>query len=138
MISPALNILGIARKAGRVDIGDEQVSSAARAHSARLIILASDAADNTARRIRNLPGNGKVVTVPFTKDELGAVFGKNSCAAASISDARLAKNFLEKLEAMEPGGYTEALEELTRQAERVDRRQAEKKAHERNRRKNRS
>lgn len=138
MISPALNILGIARKAGRVDIGDEQVSSAARAHSARLIILASDAADNTARRIRNLPGNGKVVTVPFTKDELGTVFGKNSCAAASISDARLAKNFLEKLEAMEPGGYTEALEELTRQAERVDRRQAEKKAHERNRRKNRS
>lgn len=138
MRSPALNILGIAMKAGRVDLGDEQVSSAARAHSARLIILASDAADNTARRIRNLPGNGKVVTVPFTKAELGTVLGKTSCAAASISDARLAKALLEKLEAAEPGRYTEALEELTRQAERVDRRQAEKKAHEKNRRKKKS
>lgn len=138
MISPALNILGIAKKAGRVDIGDEQVSSAARAHSARLIILASDAADNTARRVRNLPGNGKVVTVPFTKDELGAVLGKNSCAVVSVSDARLAKNFLEKLEASEPGSYTDALDELSRQAERVDRRQAEKKAHEKNRRKKKS
>ncbi len=138
MTSPALNILGIARKAGRVDIGDEQVASAARAHSARLIILASDAADNTARRVQNLPGNGKVITVPFSKDQLGAVLGKNSCAVVSMSDARLARTFLEKLESADPGTFTEALEELTRQAERVDRRQAEKKAHEKNRRKNRS
>ena len=45
-----LHLLGIARKAGRVEVGEEPVGASARARQARLILVASDAADNSARR----------------------------------------------------------------------------------------
>ena len=41
-----LHLLGIARKAGRVEVGEEPVGASARARQARLILVASDAADN--------------------------------------------------------------------------------------------
>lgn len=133
MNDQALNILGIAKKAGRVETGDEQVSAAARAHSARLIILASDASPHIVRKVRNLPGNSQVVQVPMTKEDLARMLGKSSCAAVAITDVRLARSFVEKLPDQEK--YAEVLESLSRQAKRVDDRQAEKKAHQKNIRK---
>ena len=45
-----LHLVGIAKKARRVEVGEEPVGAAARARQARLIVLARDAADNTCRR----------------------------------------------------------------------------------------
>ena len=45
-----LHLLGIARKAGRVEVGEEPVGAAARAHQAKLILTAADGADNSLRR----------------------------------------------------------------------------------------
>lgn len=47
---PILHLLGLARKAGRLEIGEEPVGAACRARQARLVLLASDAAPNTCRR----------------------------------------------------------------------------------------
>jgi len=46
----ALNYLGLARKAGLAELGEEPAGAAARAQHARLIIVASDASDHTWRR----------------------------------------------------------------------------------------
>ena len=43
MIEPVLSLLGIAKKAGRVEIGEEPVGAAARAKKARVILVAADA-----------------------------------------------------------------------------------------------
>ena len=40
-----LHLLGIARKAGRVEVGEEPVGAAARAHQAKLILTAADGAE---------------------------------------------------------------------------------------------
>ena len=37
-----IGLLGLARKAGKAEVGEESVSIAAKAHKARLILLASD------------------------------------------------------------------------------------------------
>lgn len=50
-----LHLVGIAKKARRVEVGEEPVGAAARARQARLIVLARDAADNTCRRAAILP-----------------------------------------------------------------------------------
>ena len=47
---PILHLLGLAKKAGRLEIGEEPVGALCRARHARLILLASDAAPNTRRR----------------------------------------------------------------------------------------
>ena len=43
-------MLGLARKAGRLEIGEEPVGAACRARQAKLVLLACDAASNTFRR----------------------------------------------------------------------------------------
>jgi len=57
-------LIGLARKAGKAEVGEEPVTAAATAHKARLILLSSDAAENTAKRARRLgeSGNCPVIT----------------------------------------------------------------------------
>ena len=45
-----LNLIGLAKKAGKLEVGEEPAGAAARSKHARLILIASDAADNTRRR----------------------------------------------------------------------------------------
>ena len=51
---PILHMLGLARKAGRLEIGEEPVGAACRARQAKLVLLACDAASNTFRRAAHL------------------------------------------------------------------------------------
>jgi len=128
----AINYLSLAKKAGRIEVGEEPTGAAARAIHARLVILASDAPDNTRRRARSfVAGTGQqLVTVPFSKEELGAALGKSVVAMAAITDPALALAFLKALE--DDGRYAQAIEDLTGRARRVRLRQQEEKAHQRN------
>ena len=47
---PILHLLGMAKKAGRLEVGEEPVGAACRARQARLVLLAAVAAPNTPRR----------------------------------------------------------------------------------------
>ena len=126
----ALGYLGLARRGGNIVIGEEPVGAACRASHARLLILASDAADHTCRRARSFTANGKppVLKVPFTKDELGNALGCNACAMAAFIDVALALAFVKVLD----GAHTELIEVLGHQTERVKKRRAEEKAHRKN------
>ena len=44
-----LSLLGLALRGNHLAVGEEPVEAAARAKDARLLLLASDAADNTRR-----------------------------------------------------------------------------------------
>lgn len=50
-----LSLLGLSLRGGRLAVGEEPVEAVARARDARVLLLASDAADNTARRVRRFP-----------------------------------------------------------------------------------
>ena len=66
---PVLHLLGLAKKAGRLEIGEEPVGAVCRAHHARLVLLASDAAPNTRRRAAHFGESGNVLflELPYTK-----------------------------------------------------------------------
>ena len=66
----ALNYMALARKAGRIELGEEPVGAAARAQHARLVVVASDASDHTWRRAKSfVAGTGQqCLKVPFDKD----------------------------------------------------------------------
>ena len=128
----AINYLSLARKAGRIEIGEESTGAAARACHARLLIVAQDAPSNTLRRARNfIAGTGQqLITVPFTKEELGAALGKTVVSMAAITDPALALAFVNALE--EPQRYAGAIADLTGRTKRVRQRQLEEKAHQKN------
>lgn len=128
----SLGLLSISRKGGNIVLGEEQVGAQARAGRARLMILASDAGGHTVRRAKSfVAGTAQpLITLPYTKDELGDALGTTSCAIAAITDVRLAQAFVKTLG--EPEKYAQLLEELDTRVKRVEQRRAEEKAHRRN------
>ena len=128
----ALNYLSLARKAGRIELGDEPVGAASRAKKARLILVASDAGDHSWRRAKSFVAGSEqlCMKVPFTKDQLGEAIGRTSLAMAAFTDPALALAFVKALG--DPEKYKEALESLDRRTKRIRQRQQEEKNHQRN------
>ncbi len=124
-----LRQLGLAKRAGRAELGEDGVSSAAAAGKARLVLLASDAAENTVRRARNFTegSHAVVLSVPFNKETLGAACGRGSCAMLAVTESGLALSAAAKLAAAFPGSYEEAVEALQAKDERIRRRRGKKR-----------
>ena len=121
-----------------MELGEEPAGAAARAQKARLIIVACDGTDHTWRRAKSFV-NGtqqQCVQVPYTKDQLGQAIGRTSLAIAAFTDSALALAFLKALE--QPQKYKEALEDLQDRTRRVQQRQSEAKAHQRNKQRGRT
>ena len=127
----ALRLLGLARKARRLEIGEEPAGIACRSGKARLLLVARDAGDHTFRRARSFVSGSKCpyVCVPFTKDELGDGLGCNACALCALLDPAFAKSFLEALGEEE---HDEILTQLTMQTQRMQKRRQEAEAHRKN------
>ena len=98
MTANALGLLGLARKAGKLEIGEDPAGAACRGRKARLVLLAADAAENTAAKARRLAqeANARCMCLSFTKEELGAALGRKVCAVAALTDEGFAKAFQEK------------------------------------------
>ena len=125
----ALGLLSLARKAGRIEVGEAPVNIAVRAGKARLVLVAQDASDHTLRKTRNLVAGTKhpLLKVPYGKDTLGNTVGYSAISVCALTDSALALNFVRALDPeVQDAALIEALQE---RAEKVRRRQAEQKAH---------
>lgn len=129
-----LSLLGLALRGGRLVMGEEPVEGVARARDARVLLLASDAADNTRRRIEHFADEGQCMwlRVPFTKEELGRALGRTSVAVAAITDIGLAAAVARRLAEVDPARYGESAARLDVKAQRAAERRAEQLAHEKN------
>ena len=129
-----LSLLGLALRGGRLVLGEEPVEGAARARDARVLLLASDAADNTRRRCQHFAVMGDCLwlRVPFTKAELGQALGRSSVAIAALTDVGLASAVVHRLAEVDPVQYDEAAARLELKAKRAAERRAEQLAHQKN------
>ncbi|MBQ0038571.1 MAG: 50S ribosomal protein L7 [Clostridiales bacterium] len=134
MTDSILSMIGLSKKAGRAEIGEEPVGSAARAKKARVILVASDAAASSVRRAYSFSQTGACLclTIPATKDELGSALGRTSCAMMAITDIGFADAIVKKLAALQPEQYKAASEKLELKAQRMAQRKREKLQHEKN------
>ncbi len=134
MMEHILSMIGLAKKAGQVEIGEEPVGSAARARHARVILLARDAAPSTVRRAMSFGQAGACLCleVPFDKDQLGWALGRTSCAMVAITDIGFAEAIVKKLALADPQHYGPAAERLELKARRAMERREEMARHERN------
>jgi len=130
----ALNYLSLARKAGKIELGEEPVGSAARAQHARLVVVAKDASDHTWRRAKSFVAGTtqEAIRLPYTKAEFGASVGRQELAIAALTDPAMALAFLKALP--NPEQYTEIMDNLSKRTQRIAQRRREEKAHRRNKR----
>lgn len=128
----ALNYLGLARKAGTAELGEEPVGAAARSGKAYLIMVASDGSDHTWRRAKSYAAGTQqqCIRLPYTKDQLGMAIGRQELAIAAITDAALALALAQSLP--NPEKYADAIAALTEKVQRLKQRKKESQAHARN------
>lgn len=128
MDSSLSGLLGLARRAGKAELGEESILSAALAHKVRLLLIAADAANGTVQRLERAAESGNAVCfrTEMTKAELGRCFGRASCAAVGLTDVGLAAAAVKKLAQDDPQRYGVALEKLSHKAEKTVRRRKEK------------
>ena len=130
-----LNYIGLARKAGRAELGEEPVGAAARALHAHLIVVAADASDHTWRRAKSYVAgtDQQCIRLPHSKDEVGMAIGRQELAIAAITDPALALSLVQALP--QPEKFAPVMAVLEDKVQRQRKRQAEAKAHKRNVRK---
>ena len=93
LVSRALDCLGLARRAGQVTMGFEQVRACLRSAKAGVLIAASDSSADGRRKLRRLAGDLPVVTA-FSKAELGAALGREGLVHVAVAPGRLAQRLL--------------------------------------------
>ena len=128
----ALNYMGLARKAGLIELGEEPVGAVARARKARLVVVAQDATDHTWRRAKSFVAGSEQIClkIPYTNDQLAQADGRSELALAAFTDPALALAFLQALN--QPDRYKTELESLETLSARIRQLKKEAEAHTRN------
>ena len=93
-----LGLLGISMKAGKLHIGDGKAADIIRSDKADLIILASDASENTVKRFLNMGKFRNVKTVSACdRYMLGNALGKSFAVVIAVSDKSLSNELVKRL-----------------------------------------
>lgn len=86
------SLLGLAMKAGKIQSGEFATEKAVKSGTGCLVVVATDASDNTKKMFTNMC---TYYHVPLyflgKKEELGAAIGKELRASLSVTDAGFAK-----------------------------------------------
>lgn len=132
MTDKVLNTLGLARRGGNLAAGEEPVTDACKSRKAKVVLLAADAAANTADRAARLAEESGVplAVLPYEKDQVGFCLGRSSCALLAVTEAGLAASLLKKLAEADPsryGGMAAQLEEKARRTQRRKRAKVQEK-----------
>lgn len=103
----ALALIGLAEKAGKVASGEFSTEKMLKAKRACLVVLSSDASENTKKKFRDKCGSyGTPILELCDKNGLGHAIGKQDRSCLAVLDAGLAagiqKELTETLPAEEP------------------------------------
>ena len=95
-MTDVLNLLGLARRAGKLQIGHDAALLSVRKGNAALVILTQDASPRHKRELEAASFADRTVVLPFSMSDTGIATGKKSCIYA-IEDEGFAKAILNKL-----------------------------------------
>jgi len=98
MTPKAAQLLGLAMRAGKVLSGEEMVLQAVRSGKARLVLLASDASENTAKKVKDKCSYYGVSCITTgDRYQLGHAIGKVGRVTVAVTDGKLAESIQRQL-----------------------------------------
>lgn len=95
--NPVLGLLGLARRAGKLACGEEQVRETVAGGKCRAIFLADDAGEATRRKVMRHDARVPVFTLPCGRETLGSAIGVAGCAVCAVDDIGMAAALAGKL-----------------------------------------
>lgn len=98
--NPALSMIGLCQKAGKVKSGETAVEIEVKKGTARLLIVAEDVSERTKKTYADMAAHHHIAIRVFgTKETLGSMLGKASRAALVITDEKMAAAVVAKMDA---------------------------------------
>ncbi len=92
-------LLGLARRAGKLESGDAAARSAISRKKAFLLLLAEDSAQRTARSFEELTASAGIPLIKYgLKIELGRSIGRPHRSVLAVTDRNLARGIIQALE----------------------------------------
>lgn len=92
------SLLGLTMKAGKLVSGEHMVENGIKDGTILLVILASDASDNTKKKFHDMCTFRNIELIEFSdKYALGKALGKEIRATLGILDVNFAKNIKSKI-----------------------------------------
>ncbi len=85
-----LTMLGMCAKAGKCAFGETACLSSVRSGKAKLMLVLSDASENSTKRFRDACANGKVPLI-LTGEPIDAATGKPGRKFIAVTDANFAE-----------------------------------------------
>ena len=94
-----LSLLGLSKKAGLLEIGEESVNKACRYGRACLVMTAEDTSDRQKERTKFSAemGGAVYIDLPYSKFDLGTLLGRGSPGIVAMTDIGMAVSFVKKL-----------------------------------------
>lgn len=92
MNSKFQGMLGLAMRAGKLAVGEGKAEDAIRSGKTFLVILSTDASDNTEKKFLNMADNhGVNVVRPCDRNTLGGILGREFAVVIAVTDSGFAK-----------------------------------------------
>lgn len=100
-----LSMLGLATKAGKIVSGETATENAVKNFEAYLVVIATDASDNTRKHFRDMC---EYRDIPYreygTKEELGHAIGRDYRSNLAITDEGFSRTVTERIDESGKGG----------------------------------
>lgn len=97
-LNKILSLIGLATKAGKTMSGEFSTEKAVKTGSACMVIVSSEASDNTRKKFQNMCTYYDVPIYFYgTKTELGAAMGKEFRASLAVTDPGLSDAIMKEL-----------------------------------------
>ena len=94
-----LGMLGLAKRAGKVESGEFSAEKAVKTYQSRLVILAGDASENTRKKFTDKASYRKIpVRIYADKERLGKATGTGERSVLSVNDGRFAESLVKLLD----------------------------------------
>lgn len=94
-----LSFIGLARRAGSLELGADKVYEMASIGKAKLVILADDVSGNTVNAVKNTCVRKEIpiIKADCSMDVLGPAVGFKQCGVVTITDTGFALSLAEKM-----------------------------------------
>lgn len=100
------SMLGLAKRAGKIESGQFKSERCIKSGQAALVILSGDASENTEKQFRDMCAWRKIPCIAMAdRDQLGSCIGQEQRCVLAVTDASFAGRILE-LAGYEPGEAT--------------------------------
>ena len=125
-----LGLMGLAKKAGKLETGNDMSKEAVYNQKTRLVLISNDASERTANDFESIKEeyNFFVIFMPYSKSEIGDAISASSCSVCAVTDINFAAEIANKIaEATKGEDEKHIAERLTLSKKRKKEREIRKK-----------